>query len=98
MCLGVLFISCSVYVCIHASRSDPAQASVCVLLCLHVVTHACPGLVGRDCKYIHAGLCVCALRAANAAEHVGTHVPRPSASPKQGVSPQALGQGTHSWR
>lgn len=29
MCLGVLFISCSVYACVHASRSDPAQASVC---------------------------------------------------------------------
>lgn len=29
MCLGVLPISCGVYACVHASRSDPAQASVC---------------------------------------------------------------------
>lgn len=58
MCLGVLPISCGVYACVHASRSYPAQASVCAL-CLHVETHACLGLVGRDCKCIHAGLCVC---------------------------------------
>lgn len=96
MCLGVLPISCNVCACVHASRSDPAQASVCASV--SACGDTCVPGAGWARLQVHTCGTVCALGAGRAAEHVGTRVSRSSPLPKQRVFPQAPGQGPRSWR